>query len=1347
MKRLFTLLIFAITCLGNALAWEPVIKECHYFGMIYPDSYDPVQNYEINCGNWTGKGCDLNYMTFKNQYQPNTVKVSYKAWTDNTKSRFALNVPSNWKYQHTDNAYYSGPGLYNNSDNGTNFWIKNLEPGDQFIFEFYRYQSTGNMPTLVIDNDNPGSTVDGLQHGSVIAGTTTYTCSNGGNVCIRVPSKAVIRSVTIIHSNYKKATYRIDEIEENGNKGYKYTLTGAGVLEDKRGAVPYITMRFGNDKDQTFVRDLGDGNFGSSCIIDESHDLDVTHDNVRLTANYKKKYMNEDNHYSYSTTDLHENLPQDQQEAIKQRAINEANMLKGREWSIFEADNYWNNNSDWDKNHYKHFKWDNDFNSIYPLYGTYYYFFPEVDGKLDMDFFCEGSGEHMAFWYKTKDDGNYAGFDEQPSVTPTPNTTNTNGTNNYHYSVNVKKGGVYYLCSNPTIISREHPVIRLKSYQFIPSFRVEPLYKVVDNGTTDVEGAAEILGGPFSDLNGKVEGTIEINGESAPKVKCLGSIESAEPVVEERNGRQFLDIKNIKFKDGENVNKGGVVVVNLECSAGKATYVLTVAYKASEKNIDGNPKSTEVKKWDFYTEPLKIGKYSDGSGTYPSDAWTNSSQLYKEVHKADGLTSDWTKTYMNLHDNSEPIFKSVYDMEGDNADMLEETEGLIFLTEANQLGIYNENDKSTKDKFNDRYIGLLPGGKLIIPKLSEGDRIVIKMNRYGTVNGKSEAHLEIGNGKDAIGTDINSDYIIGGSDVTESIPDKSQPHGEYHFIAKGGDFSLTLTDGPLLKLYTIEIYKHENTIITENEVLGDNRYILYTSEDNGAKTTSINLHYNGKGEPFAYLQTAKKTGKFKNENISFEQSGNKFNYTPASNLFGTFRPRLAVRTTNSAYVTDYADYSIAVGYRETKEYPYTWDFTDLKKYVKESNQIDENGNEKDVDDDVKIWKDYSLQVKDPETDGGLFVNGSQLYAGDKMFEESAGIGIHHFNYNKNHNGKMTITDEENGGLRVTDGTQAWRFIVPQVKTGQAIYVRASKTGDEVKAKYIEDGTTEADFTNVGTDGDEVVFKMIKSGDANAKGDVSLCFKGYEIKKIAVSEDFKSVNSLGYATESRARDIDHSLTSYFSAGNIKAYRVSDVDYQNSKVTLTEVDKVLKSALEKAEGRGVILYNTAEGKDKTVTNFGLFVPDMHDTENTLDEETETNMLWGNLSQNNSIGANPGDYTNYLLSSTGKNEVTGETITGVEAFYRASKTAKLGPNKAYLPLLTASVKPSATNPTGAKMNIVFDEIIDEEEETTVTGMENTFINNDENDTYYTLSGMKIERPTKKGIYIKNGKKVIIK
>ena len=46
MKRLFTLIMFAIAFCGNVLAWEPVIKETHWFGSIeYDEGNDPNDNY------------------------------------------------------------------------------------------------------------------------------------------------------------------------------------------------------------------------------------------------------------------------------------------------------------------------------------------------------------------------------------------------------------------------------------------------------------------------------------------------------------------------------------------------------------------------------------------------------------------------------------------------------------------------------------------------------------------------------------------------------------------------------------------------------------------------------------------------------------------------------------------------------------------------------------------------------------------------------------------------------------------------------------------------------------------------------------------------------------------------------------------------------------------------------------------------------------------------------------------------------------------------------------------------------------------------------------------------------
>ena len=1619
MKRIFTFTVLMMAFVMNALAWEPVIREIHYFGMYYPDSYEPVESSEINCFSYNGYTCDLDYMKFKNRNQPNTPKVTFRSWTDNSKTRFALNAPGNWEFNKTNSTSYPGPGLYNKSDNATNVWIRNLDPGDKFILEYFRNGGAGDSPKFVQSNNGHNSgTVTGLSEGSTLLGTQEYTCTSGGDVCISMPSKVVIRSLTIIHANYQTATHRIDPITDNGNKGYRYTLTGPGVLEDKKGAVPYITMRFGHDNDMTFVRDLGNGNFGASCIVDQTDNLNLDDPNVRLSAAYKKRYINKNGQYSTNMNDVNgTSLSQDEQAAIKERAQKEANMLKGREWTVFEADNEWDDKIDWNDNrtHKKEFKWGDNFNSIFPIYGTYFYFFPEVNGKFRVKFYCEGNEEHMPLWYKLRyvTDGNGNKVPEYiPAKDDDPNKDQHRehlkvsydggtsfedinmGANNrdnvtiYEYTADMEKDGVYYLCANPTIVGREHPIVRLISYEFIPTFRVDPLYSVVANGATSAHDAATIKGvtiDKFTGINSSNvfnnDEKITINGDkNAPMIKFLGNVAGATISLRQNDNDIKLDFDNITYKSGENINQGGAIVVNLDCPAGKATYVLTVAYDAVDakwekvNGIDSRVAAgkVDVKKWDFNSKPLAIGAYGTDDGTrFPNDAWFAKSQLFREIHKADGLTADWQKTFMNLHEGGkEPIFKSVYDMEGDNADMLKETEGLIILADANQLGIYNENPVSTSDKYNDRYIGLMNGAKLIIPKLEAGDRVVIKMGRYGSTsddasNQYSLANLKFKNAKDAIGTDISGVYVIGGSsaptkdDGVTPNGDQRYLHGEYHFISSGGDFEMEINDATLVKLYSIEIYKHDETILTENGILGDNRQILYTDKDTGERTINLHLHYYGLGEKGAFLSADKKTGTFKNDNsISFSTTDDmNFTYTPGltsdskNAKFGAFKARIGVKTKDGGrtYVTDYADYMIGVGYRQTMNYPYTWDFTDLKKYAIATGELDNNGTEKGAVEDMETWNNYGLRVSPENADGCLFVSGSQLYAGTTMFPETKGIGIYHVNNDTRRNGVMTITGDgttASGGLQVNDSRAEenkpllWEYLVPSVKSEQAVYVHAKKvsgakisqakyalnmkcldlygvdegriptgwtcidgnnvhnesssystgprvfqamlnntakalywrypqaiygyspdgqstkkilslkpgsyqlkftmaawkgvpqykvaifnptTSDNVAestvytaAPYAKNGdeatiydisgaeqhvlnfeivtqgyyyiiftdqtsggglheflllqcditTPQHEFEYTATDGD--VFAMMLPEDATTS-DVNISLQGYEVNKIAVSTDPKTLNVKGWTSESRAHVIDPSLTSYMSGKKFRTYAVTGVDYSTKTVTLTKIEDLMPAAENDGDKNACVIVNGSsdsgiEGSSEGVfgDQFHLFVPDMHDY-GTEQGATYLKSLWDGDSKMKaklypgSVNAVDGNYTNFAFTcmyydidpETGAKK--SEKKVGPQAFYRIAGgktgTASSKGNQGYLPILTSEVgypveSSTSTGGGNARFTLV---IIDDDEATGIATVEQVA---EDNGRFYNLSGQQLSgKPNRSGLYIVNGKKVYIK
>ena len=112
---------------------------------------------------------------------------------------------------------------------------------------------------------------------------------------------------------------------------------------------------------------------------------------------------------------------------------------------------------------------------------------------------------------------------------------------------------------------------------------------------------------------------------------------------------------------------------------------------------------------------------------------------------------------------------------------------------------------------------------------------------------------------------------------------------------------------------------------------------------------------------------------------------------------------------------------------------------------------------------------------------------------------------------------------------------------------------------------------------------------------------------------------------------------------------------------------------------------------------------------------------NLLEG-VTSSATIGQTEGGYTNYILAN-------GTNGTG---FYLVSGTGQLAAGKAYLRIPSASAARIAT------IALDFDE--------GTTGIYSVESQNEEE--YYSVSGQRIEgTPQKSGIYVKNGRKVIIK
>ena len=182
------------------------------------------------------------------------------------------------------------------------------------------------------------------------------------------------------------------------------------------------------------------------------------------------------------------------------------------------------------------------------------------------------------------------------------------------------------------------------------------------------------------------------------------------------------------------------------------------------------------------------------------------------------------------------------------------------------------------------------------------------------------------------------------------------------------------------------------------------------------------------------------------------------------------------------------------------------------------------------------------------------------------------------------------------------------------------------------------------------------------------------------------------NTSGYATYCCEYPLDLDKLDE----NVKAYIVKSVEGTN--VTFLRITGTIKG------GVPFILFGTNEEHTLNFAANSTTVPD-------------GNMLVGTLAPTY-ITATNGDYTNFGLKG--------------DKFVKAANGV-IKANKAYLPIETLALS------SARALNIVF------EDETTGISEMKTMKWND-NQSVYNLNGQKVENPTK-GLYIVNGKKVVIK
>lgn len=406
---------------------------------------------------------------------------------------------------------------------------------------------------------------------------------------------------------------------------------------------------------------------------------------------------------------------------------------------------------------------------------------------------------------------------------------------------------------------------------------------------------------------------------------------------------------------------------------------------------------------------------------------------------------------------------------------------------------------------------------------------------------------------------------------------------------------------------------------------------------------------------------------------------------------------------------------------------YTWDFTNISSttFTKIKESVDENKTYWGFDEKNHAYG----SSKAPAPYNRPFAQGQEIKAGASntfILPELKGLL---FNLVKNNSNRFQIVCKN--GSKAKGDTYLYLKGGTHYVTIQSVPANAMV--------YIEhNGNEMFNLNTLGVDS----LKPIPNSNNNCVSvyrlrdtakDLTFCVQDCKLYRIAVVKDNKTIGSaendnIKYATYSQSYPVDYSLNERLNGTAVTAYSVS-ADYQSNA---TFVDFTALPNNQSADGEGVILKTSG----KLGESHPIFTTDV----NTKPETLTSNALVGTTGDKATTEfdkAKKDGCQNYILTTKyfhlGKED---QVIDGnQQCFYKWVK-GNVKSNLAYLQLKN----PDNTN---AKTVIYLDWFGD------TTGIHGMTAPSQvtSGKTYYTLDGRKVTSPTQKGIYIINGKKIIIK
>ena len=425
-------------------------------------------------------------------------------------------------------------------------------------------------------------------------------------------------------------------------------------------------------------------------------------------------------------------------------------------------------------------------------------------------------------------------------------------------------------------------------------------------------------------------------------------------------------------------------------------------------------------------------------------------------------------------------------------------------------------------------------------------------------------------------------------------------------------------------------------------------------------------------------------------------------------------------------------------------YPHTWDFT-TEKIGTRTNTVTAFAGYADTNTKKAEYKwTYSanpFSISNYTTNSATFDQGVALNIKGTTIEEADGLRV-----SLVHNERPSATDrvQLNGNSLFFNGGTHY-ITIPNVPIGKLYIVANLYTGNTNNSFNIN--SPNAVFTNGYSDnekkkatqtGEEVKYVI----DVTEAGDVSFCLQNVRFYKIAVAADTKTFkknyvkDGKTYATDCLDYDVRYDLLNAFTDHSVKAYYITDMANSTGNtatVTATEVNQV--NAVKGSQGVLVVYQGAVENN----TEVPVFKTDVNTSAKEVVASDATSEQLVNLFKTkDEIDSKPANHYLYVLSYTGSQG-------GDLGFYNYVGSAYVD-RAAYLfmPKEWVGEDPYGSGTTSARKVSLM--LIDAEGVTTGVSEVETEKTPNNDGYFYNLNGMRVEHP-KAGIYIRNGKKVVMK